>query len=628
VENPNPRFRLSTSLSGRLPRWLLGATVLVVVLGTALLLGPLSTATETPVAPSGGMQPPAEAVDDPPSGADPPDGADSGPSLDASAAVPGELLVRFREDARATDRSAARESVEATLEEVLPVPGLQLVSVESGSVDEEAAELEANPEVLYAEPNYRRELLRTPDDGFFRFQWSLANDGQEFRAGSSGQPGRRGTADADIDAPEAWERTTGDASVKVAVIDSGVAEHPDLRANVWSNPDETENGADDDGNGYVDDVRGWDFTGPRGSEDGRTDDDAGGHGTHVSGTVGAEGGNGQGVAGVNWDVSLMPLQAFDGAGASVTDVIEAYDYARREGADVVNASFGAPGGSAAERDAMRRAPDVLFVAAAGNGGEDGKGDDNDGGASAQYPCSYDLENILCVAASDENDLLASFSNYGRTSVDLAAPGVAVASTFEDVADPGFDDSFIYQSGTSMATPHVAGAAALVLAAEPGLSVGDLRRRILDAVDPRSGLAATATGGRLNLDRAVRGVAGPSEPPASTGPAPSAAPSPAPSPQPSPGAPESGPGGSSDGEGDGGSSGDDSSDAGAGPVAPPPPAAIPPRAPAAPARRSSCSKLRGRRRTVCFKRSRALARCGKLSGARRTRCVGAARRIRR
>lgn len=622
MEDPSPRFRLSTSLSGRLSRWLLGATVLVVVLGTALLLGPLSTTTETAVAPSGGMQPPAEAVEDPPGGPDP------GPSLDASAAVPGELLVRFREDTRATDRSAARESVEATLEEVLPVPGLQLVSVESGSVDEEAAELEANPDVLYAEPNYRRELLRTPDDGFFRFQWSLANDGQEFRAGSSGQPGRRGTADADIDAPEAWERTTGEASVKVAVIDSGVAEHPDLRANVWSNPDETENGADDDGNGYVDDVRGWDFAGPRGSEDGRTDDDAGGHGTHVSGTVGAEGGNGQGVTGVNWDVSLMPLQAFDGAGASVTDVIEAYDYARGEGADVVNASFGAPGGSAAERDAMRRAPDVLFVAAAGNGGEDGKGDDNDGGASAQYPCSYDLENILCVAASDENDLLASFSNYGRSSVDLAAPGVDVASTFEDVAHPDFDDSFVYKSGTSMATPNVAGAAALVLAKEPGLSVGDLRRRILDAVDPRPGLAATATGGRLNLDRAVRGVAGPSEPPASTGPAPSGAPSPAPSPQPSPGAPEPGSGGSSDGGDDGGSSEDGSSDAGAGAAAPPPPAAIPPRAPAAPARRSSCSKLRGRRRTVCFKRSRALARCGKLSGARRTRCVRAARRIRR
>jgi len=616
VEDPSPQSRLPAFLSGRSARWLLGSAVLLVALGTTLLLGPLSTTTATAIAPPGG----SEAVEVLPGGGAPE------PSSDASAAVPGELLVRFREDAGAGERSAARESVEATLEETLPVPGLQLVSVDSGSVNEEAAELEANPEVLYAEPNYRRDLQRVPSDDLFRFQWSLTNEGQEFASPGPGQPGRRGTPDADIDAPEAWERTTGNASVKVAVIDSGVAEHPDLAGNVWSNPDETKNGADDDGNGYVDDVRGWDFTGPRGSEDGTTDDDPTGHGTHVSGTVGAEGGNGRGVAGVNWDVSLMPLQAFDSQGASVTDVIEAYDYARREGADVVNASFGAPGGSDAEREAIRRAPEVLFVAAAGNGGEDGKGDDNDGGGSVNYPCSYDLENILCVAASDENDLLASFSNFGRTSVDLAAPGVDVASTFEKVG--GANDTFVYQSGTSMAAPHVAGAAALMLAAEPGLSVGDLRRRILEAVDPRPGLAATVTGGRLNLDRAVAGAAGSSQPPASSGAAPPpSATSPAPTPQPSP-APESGPGGGSfGGGGDGGSGGGGSSDAGADPAAPPPAAPLPSRAPAASARRSACSKLSGRRRTVCVKRSRALARCARLAGARRAVCVRAARRLR-
>ena len=587
---------------------MLGASLCATLVLVALVVGPLTTTTETALAPGG---PQADA----PAGAEAlPGGGGPAPSTDVEGAVPGEVLVRFRSDADAEERTVARKSAGTTLEQPLPAPGLQLVSVDSGSVGQGVAKLEASPDVLYAEPNYRRAPTRTPNDTFFPRLWGLDNTAQDFGTG------RRGTLDADIDAPEAWERQTGDRSVKVAVIDTGVADHPDLRSNVWTNPDEIPgNGVDDDRNGYVDDVRGWDFVGGPSSEGNVTDDDAEGHGTHVAGTIGADGDNGAGVTGVNWDVSLMPLQILGPDGGSVADAIQAYDYARVKGARVINASFGGASASRTEHDAIARLSGTLFVAAAGNDGAN-----NDDPAQALFPCSYDLDNVLCVAASDENDRIASFSNYGCQSVDLAAPGVDTASTA-----PG--GGYRYMSGTSMATPHVAGAAALVLASEGGLSVAELKARLLQGVDRGPALASTASGGRLNVDNALRGLvtaqeATPCGPPAAApGPAAQASPSPAPTPQPAPEAPSSGSGDSGGGSssGDSGSSG---SDSGAVP-APPAPAVAPP-TPATPVRRSACSRLSGRRRTVCVKRARALARCAKLSGSRRTACVRAARRIRR
>jgi subtilisin family serine protease len=204
----------------------------------------------------------------------------------------------------------------------------------------------------------------------------------------------------------------------VAVVDTGVAyDHPDLAANVWSNATETTNGVDDDGNGYVDDVRGWDW-----SDDDNDVEDLNGHGTHVAGTIGARANDGTGVTGVASEVSIMPLRVLDAAGSGTTsDIIEAFAYASAAGADVVNASLGGPEYSQAMSDVIAGSPETLFVVAAGNDGSDNQ-------AAPSYPCNYSATNLICVAATDNSDRLASFSNYGSTAVDLGAPGVGILST--------------------------------------------------------------------------------------------------------------------------------------------------------------------------------------------------------
>ncbi|MFQ6078637.1 MAG: S8 family serine peptidase, partial [Thermodesulfobacteriota bacterium] len=282
------------------------------------------------------------------------------------------------------------------------------------------AKLRGNPMVEYAEPNYIVRALVLPDDPQFNQLWGLHNTGQT-----------GGTPDADIDAPEAWDITKGDPTVVIAVIDTGVAyNHPDLddgtKRNIWTNDAELNGtpGIDDDGNGYIDDVRGWDFVG----EDNDPTDYLF-HGTHVAGTIAAIGNNATGISGVNWLASIMPLRIFGAFGyGDSAKAIEAITYAADNGARVINASWGGGGFSQALYDAIFYASDAgcLFVAAAGNGGDDGIGDDND--QDPFYPASYDLPNIISVAATDHNDNLASFSNYGATSVDVAAPGVAILSS--------------------------------------------------------------------------------------------------------------------------------------------------------------------------------------------------------
>ena len=224
-----------------------------------------------------------------------------------------------------------------------------------------------------------------------------------------------GTPDADIDAPEAWEISTGSNSVVVAVIDTGVQyTHSDLSANIWNNTDEIPgNALDDDGNGYVDDVRGWNFV----NNTSETMDDNS-HGTHVSGTIGAVGNNAIGVAGVNWQVKIMPLKAFDRGGYGRTsDIITAIEYANANGASVISNSWGGAPEDQALNDTIAASP-VVVVCAAGNFGAD-----ND--KNAFYPASYSSTNIISVAATEENDALAYFSNYGLNSVDLAAPGINI-----------------------------------------------------------------------------------------------------------------------------------------------------------------------------------------------------------
>ena len=405
-------------------------------------------------------------------------------STSGAAPAPSDVIVRFSPGADAKQRGEARSDADVRREAVLPLPGAELVDPEPGvTVGEAVRALERDPDVLYAEPNASRVAFAAPDDRHFALQWGLQNTGQII-LGASGTPG------ADIDALAAWELTTGSRDIVVGIIDSGASTaHPDLAANVWRNPGESAapaNGRDDDRNGFVDDLNGWDF-----ADRDAQPLDANGHGTHVAGTAGAQGGNSIGVTGVNWAGSLMVLRSLgaDGAG-TVADVLEGYDYAARNGARVVNVSLGGTEFSRAERDSLAAAGDLLVLAAAGNDGAD-----ND--VTGSFPCNYELANVICVGASDRDDQLAAFSNRGKRTVDLVAPGVKIASTW-------LDGSYAYLDGTSMATPHVTGVAALALSRVPGLTVAQLRDVLLASVDPVPALqAVTVTGGRLNAAAAVR-----------------------------------------------------------------------------------------------------------------------------
>jgi subtilisin family serine protease len=311
--------------------------------------------------------------------------------------------------------------------------------------------------------------------------------------------------------------------VTVGVVDTGIElAHNDLAGQIATNPGESGggregNGVDDDHDGFVDDYRGWDWV-----DNDNTPADAYGHGTHVAGTIAALTDNGIGIAGVAPQAKVMPLRALDATGSgSDSDVAAAFAYAGRLGLPVVNASLGG-GFSQAIEDAIAAHPSTLYVVAAGNDGAD-----DDAPATAEYPCAYPLPNIVCVGASDNADQPASFSNYGATSVDLFAPGVNVLSTYD--ASPS---SYVLMSGTSMATPHVAGAAALVLAADPGISVAQVKHALLSSVDPRPALAGlSVSGGRLNAAAAVASVAGVAPDPAPTPTATPVAPAPVVTPPP-------------------------------------------------------------------------------------------------
>ncbi len=374
------------------------------------------------------------------------------------------------------------------------VSGLHRIHLSSAvSVEAALAAYRNSSMVTYAEPNFRVRIAETyPEDPRFGEMWALHNTGQT-----------GGRTDADIDAPLAWDITTGSGAAVVAVIDTGVDYmHPDLAGNMWINQDEIPgDGLDNDGNGYVDDVYGYDFI----NRDGNPMDDQG-HGTHVAGTIGAAGNNGTGVTGINWDVQIMALKFLgaDGWGDGA-DAIEAIYYALANGASIINASWGGDPYSQALHDAIAAARDAncIVVAAAGNGNSLGVGLDND--ASPYYPASYDLDNLVAVAAVDANDRLAGFSNYGRTSVDLAAPGVNILSTMPGAA-------YAANSGTSMAAPHAAGVLALVQDLHPEWTYRQVIEQVLTTVDVLPEFYGTnATAGRLNAAAAVGNPQPPSPP---------------------------------------------------------------------------------------------------------------------
>jgi Zn-dependent metalloprotease/subtilisin family serine protease len=339
--------------------------------------------------------------------------------------------------------------------------------------------LKNEPSIAYAEPDYVLRAYATPNDTYFSQLYAMFNNGQT-----------GGTVDADIDATEVWDRHTGNRSILIGIIDTGIDYvHPDLAANIWTNPGEIAgNGIDDDHNGFVDDIHGWDF-----AYDDSNPTDGHYHGTHCAGTIAGIGNNGIGVAGVMWTASLVALKFLDDSGSgTTTDAIDAVNYANAMGIQITSNSWGGGGFSQALMDAI--AAGGLFIAAAGNNGTD-----ND--ASPQYPASYSLDNIISVAATDHSDLMASFSCYGRTSVDLGAPGVNIYS-----CQPG--SRYQTLSGTSMATPHVSGSAGLIWSYNPFLSASQVKQLLLENVDPVSSLnGRCVTGGRLNIDRALR-AAGP------------------------------------------------------------------------------------------------------------------------
>jgi len=398
---------------------------------------------------------------------------------------PRSLLVRFAPGSSELQRAELRGRVGAgRLRRFELVEGLELIDV---AVPLGTALEFLRPHVLYAEPDWVVRKVQTPNDPYFNLEWGLHNSGQTV----NGDPG---TAGADINAPLAWDTTTGNPDLVIAIIDTGTQwSHPDLAANIWSNPGEVAgNGLDDDGNGYVDDVRGWDFY----SVD-NNPDDSDGHGTHTAGTVGAIGNNGTGVAGVNWRCKLMPLRFIGPYGGYTSDAVLAVQYAARMGVKVSCNSWGGGGFSQALYDAINASKAVghVFVAAAGNSSANTD-------SSPHYPSCYNLDNLLSVAATDNDDGLASFSNYGKTSVDLGAPGVTILSTYKG-------SGYAYMSGTSMACPHVAGVVALVYGQNPLWSYGQVVDRILSTVRPVGSLAGKCvTGGVLDAAAAVAGGGGP------------------------------------------------------------------------------------------------------------------------
>ena len=376
---------------------------------------------------------------------------------------PEELIVKYRPGGEGRRGELHRRHGSRKMKEY-PSYAMERVKVRAGTTVADAIrEFESDPEVEYAEPNFRVQALVVPGDPSFTRLWGMEK----------------------INAPAAWDTTTGSTEVVVAVIDSGIdSNHSDLEANLWVNALELNGrpGVDDDGNGIIDDINGYNAI--TGTND--LSDDVG-HGTHVAGTIGAAGNNSVGVTGVNWNVRIMACKFLAAAGGGTSaDAIDCLHYVaqmKRRGVNIVatNNSWGGGGYSRALHDAIAAQEDILFIVAAGN---DGTNSD----VTATYPANYDLPNVVAVAATTSTDSLATFSQYGRRSVHVSAPGSAIYST-----SPG--NSYATHSGTSMAAPHVTGLAALIKAARPTADWRGIKNLLLTGGNQLPSLANKTVTGR-------------------------------------------------------------------------------------------------------------------------------------
>ncbi|HSB44835.1 MAG TPA: S8 family peptidase [Nitrospira sp.] len=415
-------------------------------------------------------------------------------ALERTPHVPNQVLVQFRYGIAEEAKESVRSRVQAQVEDVVVAQerrsdfkgDLELWNLPAGlEIARAVRELEGDSTVEFAEPNWIYQHQAASNDPYYTngSLWGMYGDGTSPSNPFGSQAG------------EAWVNKTDCSSVYVGIIDEGMMiTHEDLADNVWTNPYDPPDGMDNDGNGYIDDIHGWDFAGNDNSVyDGSGDD----HGTHVSGTTAARGGNGIGVAGVCWNIQLISAKFLGRNGGTTANAIKAVNYVTdlktRHGLKIVatNNSWGGGGYSQGLSDAIKNAgaANILFVAAAGNSGVNID-------ITPSYPASYTLDNIIAVAAIDKSGNLASWSNYGSTSVDLGAPGVGIWST---VPNKRSQSSYSSYSGTSMATPHVTGAAALYAAAHPTATAADIKQAILSSTVPTASLSGkTLKGGRLNI----------------------------------------------------------------------------------------------------------------------------------
>lgn len=415
-------------------------------------------------------------------------------ALERSPHVPNQVLVQFRYGVSDEAKESLRGRVQAQVEEVVVSQDrrsdfkgdLELWNLPPGlAISQAVRDLQRDPTIEFVEPNWIYQHQATSDDPYYTngSLWGMYGDGTSPSNLYGSQAG------------EAWVNKTDCSKVYVGIIDEGLMfNHEDLAGNVWGNPYDPVDGVDNDDNGYIDDIHGWDFAGNDNTVyDGLGDD----HGTHVSGTIAAKGGNNLGVAGVCWQIQLISVKFLGRNGGTTANAIKAVNYITdlktRHGLNIVatNNSWGGGGYSDALRTAIKNAGDanILFVAAAGNSGVNMD-------SSPQYPASYPNDNIISVAAIDKSGNLASWSNYGSTSVDLGAPGVSIWSTVPNKKNQSAYSSY---SGTSMATPHVTGAAALYSATNPGATAAAIKGAILSSAVSTSSLSGkTVTGGRLNI----------------------------------------------------------------------------------------------------------------------------------